>query len=219
MSNAYAKPYSHSLTLAQWSVVRGGRRVIKNFSAGLEAGQILHVGGANGAGKSTLLRSIAGLCVHDGGSLTYSGGAIAKACHYVAAEPCFKPALSLYEHLQLWARWQDVAMTEDMAIKILHKAGLCFGEAEGALLAMKARYLSSGQRKKLHLASVLIAERPLWLLDEPFAGLDAQSADNFYQTIMAHVAEGGMVIYTDHSDHARVLKTMMAPTAYQEVRL
>ncbi len=65
-----------------------------------------------------------------------------------------------------------------------------------------ARYLSSGQRRRLALARLLTDERPLWLLDEPGVGLDAASREHLEQVVVDHRDRGGMVALATHGDTA-----------------
>ena len=67
---------------------------------------------------------------------------------------------------------------------------------------MPARYLSAGQRRRLALARLLAAPRPLWLLDEPGVGLDAANRARLEQTLAAHRAHGGIVVLATHGDVA-----------------
>jgi heme exporter protein A len=65
-----------------------------------------------------------------------------------------------------------------------------------------ARYLSSGQRRRLALARLLAAPRPLWLLDEPGVGLDAANRERLEQALAGHRARGGIVVLATHGDVA-----------------
>jgi heme exporter protein A len=66
------------------------------------------------------------------------------------------------------------------------------------LAGLPARYLSAGQRRRLALARLLLVNRPLWLLDEPQAGLDAAATERLAATIADHRATGGIAIVASH---------------------
>jgi len=70
--------------------------------------------------------------------------------------------------------------------------------ALGPLLDLEVRRLSAGQRRRLALARLLVAEAPLWLLDEPGNALDEASLKALFQAISAHRQNGGMVIVASH---------------------
>ena len=61
-----------------------------------------------------------------------------------------------------------------------------------------AGYLSAGQKRRLGLARLLLAERPLWLLDEPTASLDSAAQETLTGAVNAHLARGGMVVAATH---------------------
>ena len=60
-------------------------------------------------------------------------------------------------------------------------------------------YLSYGEKKKLELLRLVIEQKKLWILDEPFMGLDRHSVDIINQTIINHAQQSGMVIFTSHN--------------------
>jgi heme exporter protein A len=64
---------------------------------------------------------------------------------------------------------------------------------------MPAGYLSAGQRRRLSLARVLAAPRPVWLLDEPTTALDAASQERLQNVMQAHLADGGVIVAATHA--------------------
>jgi len=81
-------------------------------------------------------------------------------------------------------------------------AGALAGFDLERLAEVPARYLSSGQRRRLALARLLAIPRPLWLLDEPGVGLDAANRARLEQTLAGHRAQGGIVVLATHGDVA-----------------
>ena len=67
-----------------------------------------------------------------------------------------------------------------------------------ALRDIPAGYLSAGQKRRLGLARLLLADRPLWLLDEPTASLDSAAQEALTGAVNAHLARGGMVVAATH---------------------
>lgn len=176
------------------SVSRGGRPVIADVSFRLLAGHGLEIHGANGAGKSTLLRALAGLLRTETGTVRLDGGpagaAVAEQTHYLGHADGLKGALSARQNLG-------------------YAAGL-FGHAAGGAAAALAglglshvidlpvAYLSAGQRRRVALARLLVAPRPLWLLDEPTAALDAAAQASLAGLMAHHLATGGLIVAATH---------------------
>lgn len=173
---------------------RGGETIFCDLSFSLESGQALVVTGPNGSGKSTLLRIICGLLPAEAGSITLSDQGeslpVRAACHYLGHQNAMKPALSVRENLGFWQKFHgddtcDIAEALE-AVDLPGVEYLPFG------------YLSTGQKRRVSIAKLLISHRPLWIVDEPTAGLDKASEARFAQLMHAHMREGGMVIAATH---------------------
>lgn len=184
--------------------IRGGREVFAGLSFAVAAGEALLIRGRNGAGKSSLLRMIAGLVRIAAGRLDLEGGepeaTLAEQCHYLGHQEPVKPSLTVAENLDFWTRYFGGA--EGRAA--LDAAGL------GTLHDLPAGYLSAGQRRRLSIARVVAAPRPVWLLDEPASSLDAD-AQGWLSGVMArHLTGGGIILAAVHGpaglDGARELR-------------
>jgi heme exporter protein A len=174
--------------------VRGGRTVFAGIGFAVAGGGALCVTGRNGAGKSSLLRQIAGLVRIARGAITLEGGdaelSIAEQAHYLGHLDALKPSLSVRENLTFWTRFLgggDAAI--DAALVAV---------ALDALADLPAAYLSAGQKRRLSLARLVAAPRPLWLLDEPTAALDAATQARLAGLMQAHRAGGGIVVAAVH---------------------
>jgi heme exporter protein A len=177
--------------------VRGGREVFTGLSFAVAAGEALAVTGPNGAGKTTLLRLIAGLLEAAAGQLELTAGApdttLAEQAHYLGHRDALKPALSVRENLDFWYAFlggRDASAASTSAA--LEAVGL------GPLIDLPAAYLSAGQRRRLAIARLIAAPRPLWLLDEPTAALDAASQGRLAGLMRAHLAGGGIIVAATH---------------------
>jgi heme exporter protein A len=174
------------------------------------SGQALAVTGPNGSGKTSLLRLIAGLLVPSDGSIALEGGdselTIAEQAHYLGHRDALKPALSVMENLDFWRDFLGGAASD--ARVALELVGL---DHTGLL---PAAYLSAGQRRRLSLARLLAVKRPIWLLDEPTAALDAAGQVIFVGLMRDHLARDGLIIAATHGPlgiEARELKIGDAP--------
>ncbi len=179
------------------AVTRAGRQVLGGVAFSLGAGGALLLAGRNGAGKTTLLRALAGLALPSAGTLLWNGAdALAdRALHatrlaFLGHADAIKPGLTLHENLRLAAR---LAGLGDAAIgAALDAVGLA------PLAHAPSARLSAGQRRRLALARVFLAARPLLLLDEPATGLDAASIARLEALLAQHRASGGAVIASSH---------------------
>ena len=185
------------LTVQNMTLVRGGRTLVRGLNFEVRSGDALLLTGANGAGKSTLLRAIAGLFTPASGAISISGDDIeddenpAMQAHYVGHSDALKGALSARENLDFWAaalkrRGGLDPLQALAAVNLAHVADLPVG------------WLSAGQRRRTALARLFVAERPLWLLDEPTLGLDSAAIDRFGVLLSGHRAAGGIVIAATH---------------------
>ena len=172
--------------------VRGGRQVFSGLGFAVAGGAALQVTGRNGAGKSSLLRMVAGLLRVAGGRLTLTGAEADKTlpeqAHYLGHQDAFKPALTVAENLGFWVRY--FGGTAPAAA--LATVGLD-GVAE-----LPAAYLSAGQRRRLSIARLVAAFRPIWLLDEPFTTLDRDAQEKLAQLMREHLARGGLILAATH---------------------
>ncbi|RRI02724.1 heme ABC exporter ATP-binding protein CcmA [Mesorhizobium tamadayense] len=174
---------------------RGGETVFSGIGFALEKGEALVVTGPNGAGKSTLLRVIAGLLPVAAGKIRVEGSgedfsSIASASHYLGHLNAMKTALSVEENLAFWRAFQgEPALSVEEALETV---GL------GGLGHLPFGYLSTGQRRRASIAKLLTSRRPVWLLDEPTAGLDKASEERFAGLMRGHLEGGGIVVAATH---------------------
>jgi heme exporter protein A len=185
--------------------VRGGREVFAGLDFEAEAGELLAVTGANGSGKTSLLRLIAGLLMPAEGAIVLASGeaelTLAEQAHYLGHRDALKPALSVMENLAFWRDFLGGEVSD--AGKSLEAVGLDHAAH------LPAAYLSAGQRRRLSLARLLAVRRPLWLLDEPTAALDAAGQELFAGLMRDHLARGGLIVAATHGPlglEARELK-------------
>jgi heme exporter protein A len=182
------------LELKDVGVRRGGRQIFSGLTLSLAAGQACALTGANGAGKTSLLRAVAGLVGLEAGEIAFGGVEATEArgagLHLVGHQDGLKPARTTREELDFWSVWSGgTAASAEQAAGALDLTGL---------LDLEVRRLSAGQRRRLALARLLAAPRPLWLLDEPLSPLDAGWRSRFGAMMQAHLAGGGLILAAVH---------------------
>jgi heme exporter protein A len=172
---------------------RGGRRLISGLSFGLAPGQALIVVGPNGAGKSSLLRGLAGLLPFASGRVRFEGGnaSLEESLHYLGHADSLKAALTAAENLAFWGALYGAAAPRVEAA--LARLGLPH------VADFPVRALSAGQKRRAALARLLVAPRPLWLIDEPTTALDASAQGLFAGVMREHLSGGGMIVAATHA--------------------
>jgi len=174
--------------------VRGGREVFSSLDFATAEGELLAVTGRNGSGKTSLLRLIAGLLLPAGGTIALEGGGaeltLAEQAHYLGHRDALKPALSVLENLTFWQHFLGGEVFDASAS--LKAVGL------EHTTHLPAAYLSAGQRRRLSLARLLSVRRPIWLMDEPNAALDAAGQNLLAALMREHLGGGGLIVAATH---------------------
>ena len=177
---------------------RGERLLFRDFGLTAASGTLTEIVGPNGAGKSSLLRILAGLLKAEAGTVAVvaDGRVLGRddeppsgLMHYLGHLDALKNPMTARENLAFAARWFGAAHGLAAA---LERVGL---KAPGEL---PVGYLSAGQRRRLALGRCWMIARPLWLLDEPTAALDAAGRALAAELIAAHLAAGGTALAATH---------------------
>ena len=187
-----------SLTGRNLTCARGDAVVFAGLDFDIARGGIVVARGANGSGKTSLLRLAAGYLAPSVGEIRRDGTPVADdpqrhraSLHYIGHLDAVKPALSVAENLTFWGH----ALTAKAGTLPRPGVGQALDRMGLAGLAdMPARYLSAGQRRRLALARLVASPRPLWLLDEPTASLDAAGMETVLDLVSDHRSGGGMVL-------------------------
>ena len=185
--------------------VRGLRRryaeidVVSGLDLDVDAGEAVALVGSNGTGKSTVLRCVTGADAPTAGTVTLDGqplddrtAAVRTALATVMDDLDYFPDLSVVEHLDLFARAHRVADAEAVVDGVLRDVGLVAqaGQLPGTL--------SSGQRRRLALASAFVRPRRLLVLDEPEQRLDVEGVAWLAQRLTREKAEGTAILMASH---------------------
>ena len=175
---------------------RGGRTVVASLSFRLASGEALLLTGPNGSGKTTLLRALAGFLAPAAGKILIADAPRererAELCHFVGHLDGLKNHLTVAENLSFWRDYLDEEREGQSLEAALERFDLA------PLADIPAGYLSAGQRRRLALARLGVAQRPVWLLDEPTVSLDAASVGLLLKAVADHVGSGGMAAIATH---------------------
>lgn len=166
------------------AILRGERVLFRGVGLSLSPGEAIVLRGANGAGKTTLLRMLAGLTRREAGEM-----ARAAPHHWIGHKEGIKPQETPRSHLALWAQaWGSKANIPE----ILEKMALT------RAADVPGRYLSAGQRRRTAFGRLLLEDRPVWLLDEPYTALDAAGRTMLDAVISGHLRTNGAIIASMH---------------------
>lgn len=183
-----------SLSVRDLACERGGRLVYEGLSFSVGGGEALVLTGPNGAGKSSLLRQLGGLLDAPQGEIVLEGGdperSLGEQAHYVGHLDALKPSMSVRETALFWSSFLGGGDI-DVALERLDLARLA---------ELPVAYLSAGQKRRLALSRLLVAPRPVWLLDEPTVALDRASVARLVALMEAHLRGGGLIVAATHQD-------------------
>ena len=186
------------LTVEGLHLWRGDRHVLKGVSFRVDPGRCALLTGRNGAGKTTLLRAIAGLLESEEGQVTWRGNP-ARAhrddfhaeLSYLGHEPALKGDLTGIENLRYSVGIRRGVTDAEIDSALARTGATAFGDR-------LVRTLSAGQRRRVALAGVLLANAVLWLLDEPTTNLDADGQQLVAELAAEHLARDGLIVAAVH---------------------
>ena len=161
----------------------GDNAVLKGVNLTVQQGEILALLGVNGAGKTTTLECVEGLRSYDGGTITVNEK-IGIQLQSSALQAYIKPM----EAVKLFAKWNKAAPDSE----VLKSLGI------PELSKKKYADLSTGQKRRLHLALALIGDPDIIFLDEPTAGLDVEGRVSLHGQIRALKSQGKTIILASH---------------------
>ena len=181
------------------SFARGNTLIYKGINFKILPGELLLIKGANGVGKTTLLSNIVNFTDPLEGSITYNGTEIdnhtaSQFFLYIGETNFAYDALSLNQNIEYWLSLHNVKFD-----KFIQKKSVNFF-FQNINLDKKFYQLSFGQKKKLQLLLLMLVNKPVWILDDPFSGLDSKSIQNVNTLFEKKLENKGIIILTSHQD-------------------
>jgi heme exporter protein A len=189
---------SHNLEIDNLGCIRGDRVLFRGLGLQAGEGELVRVEGINGSGKTSLLRILSGLSRPSDGAVRWSGQDIQRDRAAYCAQLAYlghtngvKHDLTPYENLRVAQSLADqpaaTAITD--ALAQLDLAGYEH---------VPTRQLSMGQQRRVALARLLVSNKTLWILDEPFTSLDSNGISLVETLLNAHAERGGITVLTTH---------------------
>lgn len=185
------------ISASNLSCTRSDRGLFKDLELLARSGQCLHVIGNNGSGKSSLLRILCGLFMPDEGNITWNNQPIRNnqeylsTLAYIGHKDALKNELTAVENLRFYQNCDNVC-DDDLIDDYLSRLGIL------ACADLLAQQLSFGQRRRLAFARLQIKQYAIWVLDEPFTGIDHSGRELIEEICVSHCQQGGIIILTNH---------------------
>ena len=181
------------------SFARGNSLIYKNINFSLSQGELLLIKGANGVGKTTLLSNIVNFIDPLEGKINYNGSEIdnhiaSQYFLYIGETNFAYDSLTLNQNIEYWLSIHNVKFDKYVKDKSVN---FFF---EDLNLDKKFYQLSFGQKKKLQLLLLMLVNKPIWILDDPFNGLDNKSIINVHSLLKKKLENKGIIILTSHQD-------------------
>lgn len=176
--------------------LRGDRLLFRELDLDMAAGDLVQVTGSNGCGKTSLLRIVCGLALAEAGSVlwrsepTRRSERFKRECAYVGHRDGLKSDLTARENLAFHARLS--AGRADAVDGALERLDLT------ECSELPAGHMSAGQRRRAALARLLLAQRRLWVLDEPFTSLDERGRQVVEELVAEQRRDGGLILFASH---------------------
>ena len=191
------------LLINNLSFFRDENLIFENLNLSLGNGQITQIRGKNGSGKTTFLKVILNLLSSKTGEIFWEGQNINKNIFnfynqitYIADHNTSSRKLSVLDNINFWKGLSSSNLSNDETLLLLETFNL------KKYLNTETMYLSSGEVKKLELLRLILEQKKIWILDEPYNHLDDSSIEILNQTFVDHTNNDGIILFASHYNPA-----------------
>ena len=191
------------LLINNLSFFRDENLIFENLNLSLGNGQITQLRGKNGSGKTTFLKVILNLLSSKTGEIFWEGQNINKNIFnfynqitYIADHNTSSRKLSVLDNINFWKGLSSSNLSNDETLVLLETFNL------KKYLNKETMYLSSGEIKKLELLRLILEQKKIWILDEPYNHLDDSSIEILNQTFVDHTNNDGIILFASHYNPA-----------------
>ena len=189
------------LIVKNLSIQRLEKTIFENISLSLSPRNIIFLKGKNGSGKTTLLKAILNIIEPSFGSIYWKGKLLKKNLYdfynhvtYIPDTTTSLKKLTITDNINIWKKFfiSDINNAQiETALRTLKLDNN---------LNKKVGTLSFGETKKLEFLRLIIENKHVWILDEPFSNLDEDSIELMKQTFEDHCAKEGSIIFSSHQN-------------------
>lgn len=187
------------LLINNLSFSRNKTKIFENLNLSLNNKGMMQIKGKNGSGKTTFLKVILNILEPESGEIIWKGKNIKKNIFDFYNQTTFimdnntsTRELSVQDNINFWKGLSSSKLNDDEIFKLLKKLDI------EQYYKTRVMLLSSGERKKLELLRLILEQKKLWVLDEPFNHLDDLSIEILNQTFLDHINSDGMILFASH---------------------
>ena len=187
------------LLINNLSFSRNKTKIFENLNLSLNNKGMMQIKGKNGSGKTTFLKVILNILEPESGEIIWNGKNIKKNIFDFYNQTTFimdnntsTRELSVQDNINFWKGLSSSKLNNDEIFKLLKKLDI------EQYYKTRVMLLSSGERKKLELLRLILEQKKLWVLDEPFNHLDDLSIEILNQTFLDHINSDGMILFASH---------------------
>ena len=181
---------NHILNLKGISVEKNDVCILEDINLEIKQGDFLNIYGSNGAGKTTLLKLLSGLTEPTAGEISFNNDDFMDKVFILGHKNGIKLNLTVLENLQFISNNQDIKKIKS----VIEKYELT------SKMNTLAKYLSHGQQKRVALMKAMINDYDVWLLDEPYSGLDQAGEEILDNILLDYIKNNGVVVITNHKE-------------------
>ena len=173
--------------------------IFENINIAASPGKIVFIKGDNGTGKTTLLKTLINILKPNEGDIFWMGKKIKnnifdffQETTLIMDKPTSSLAMTVIENINFWKKITSSKLKFKEIFKLLEMLRI------DQYLNKQTMYLSLGEIKKLELTRLILEQKKLWILDEPYIGIDKNSMDIINGTFIDHVSNSGIIIFSSN---------------------
>ena len=178
---------------------RLNKTIFENIDIAATPGKIIFIKGNNGSGKTTLIKNLLNILEPSEGDIYWLGKKLKnnlfnfyKSTTLILDKPTSSMDMTVIENIIFWKRISSSKINEESINRLLDVLKI------DKYINTKTMYLSQGEVKKLELTRLILEQKKLWILDEPYNSLDSNSIELVNDTFIDHVSNEGAIIFSSH---------------------
>ena len=178
---------------------RSGKVIFENIHVAASQGKIVFIKGNNGTGKTTLLKTLVNILEPNEGDIFWMGKKTKnnifnfyQETTLIMDKPTSSLAMTVIENINFWKKITLSKIKYEEIFNLLEMLRI------DQYLKKQTMYLSLGEIKKLELTRLILEQKKLWILDEPYIGLDGNSIEIINETFTDHLSNNGIIIFSSN---------------------